>query len=119
MTISTPYSGGCKDGLANGHGTYRYSLNLPDRTPEIRSVAGDFVNGKLNGQVTVDGQSRSYTTTGEFRENQQWNAIAHGVGVDGIRTAIEWREGILVAQCRADGQGERNCDTRLRELMGN
>lgn len=109
MIIESPYRGGCKDGLADGQGSFTYFI-MYEGTKLVSSVKGEFRHGKMNGNGTIVQQDR--VLEGEFRENNIWNAIVRGVGKDGIKWASQFREGALTATCRADGKGEQNCTDR-------
>ncbi len=108
LTIVTAYTGGCKNGLADGQGSYKYSsINDPNVT---FSVNGKFRNGKLNGNATITSSQTS--ERGEFRENVQWNTIYKAVDDKGVPFEYQFRKGEIFASCRFNGQGKRNCTYR-------
>jgi hypothetical protein len=112
QSIASPYKGGCKDGLADGRGTYTYSYKL---APEMHtSVSGEFRKGKLNGHATFN--QSGLVSEVEEQDNRIVNGIYRAVDPKGNRTAVEYRNGVLIARCSADGQREQNCNDRDRLL---
>lgn len=112
QSIAIPYKGGCKDGLADGQGSYTYSYKL---APEMQTtVSGTFRNGKLNGHATFN-QSGLISEV-EEQENGIVNGIYRAVDPKGNRYAVEYRNGVLIARCSADGQREQNCIDRDKLL---
>lgn len=67
MAIVSSYKGGCKDGLAEGHGSYTYSIKHSDGSKDVvLSAKGEFHRGKFHGTVTITGENNDFT--GEYRE---------------------------------------------------
>jgi len=118
-TITSPFKGSCKDGLADGHGTYKYSYPQPDGSPTMVIVTGEFRSGKLNGNVNVTATGSYHSISeGEYRENRPWNSIDNATTPKGVRMAAEYREGVRVAWCStAAPPNAPNCTDRLRELI--
>ena len=113
MHIVTPYKGGCKDGLADGHGSFTSLAEGRDISDTI-STNGEFAHGKLNGKAT-EIYSRG-VTEGEYRENMPWNTISRGVDERGVAYWMEWRNGVQFAVCSGDGLNEKNCTDRNKAL---
>jgi len=112
--LVSPYKGGCKDGLADGHGSYTLSV-YRGGVQKTLNVDGEFRNGKLNGKVSMTGAD---SEEGEYRENNPVNSIKREFNTDnGHMWASEWRNGVLFATCTSDGQFERNCTDR-EKLLG-
>jgi hypothetical protein len=109
MSFGSPYVGGCKDGMAEGQGSFTYRV-----FERIHRVKGEFHGGKLNGNATITQPDRHIE--GEFRDNLLWNTITRGVLPSGIRFAAEVRDGVVIEMCRADKQEEKNCSDRARLL---
>jgi hypothetical protein len=73
LHLASPYQGGCKDGLAEGEGTYSYTSDV---SPEITIVKGEFHEGKLNGHVVQDRPGMHFE--GEFLENRVIHSTING-----------------------------------------
>jgi hypothetical protein len=110
--LVSPYKGGCKDGLADGHGSYTLSV-YRGGVPKPLNVNGEFRNGKLNGKVAMTGAD---SEEGEYRENERVNSILRSVLPTGRIEANEWRNGVFFSRCTSDGQDERNCTDRDKLL---
>jgi len=91
---SVSWSGGCKDGYADGHGVAQWSVNgrLTDR------YEGDYRDGKENGNGAYRWKNSGDRYDGHYRDNQR-----DGQGIytwsDGRRYSGMWKAG------KADGQG--------------
>lgn len=112
--IVSPYKGGCKDGLAEGQGSYSYLAPTPDGD-KLTGISGEFRHGELNGNATVT--MPESVSKGEFREGRAWNTIVRGVDGKGVRYVGQVRDGVPDGVCRADAREEKNCIDRLRKLL--
>lgn len=110
--LVNPYKGGCKDGLADGHGSYTVSVSRQN-VPMLLYVSGEFSNGKLNGEVTFTGAN---FVEGTYHENVPVNSIDREVYPDGLIKAYEWKNREIIALCNSDGKDELNCTDRDRLL---
>lgn len=121
VTITKPYSGGCKDGVAEGQGFYIFTYRVRSgtwlsATKQIWNVRGEFRNGKLSGPGMIGMTGPNRVIEGEFRDNAMWNAVLRGRGPDGIGFAFEYLDGRRVAVCRSNRESEENCTDRDRIL---
>ena len=73
ISLASPYTGGCKDGLAEGHGRYSYASR---NSSAITVVNGEFHEGKLNGRVTQDRPGMHFE--GEFQDNRLIRSSVNG-----------------------------------------
>jgi len=113
VNIVSPYKGGCKDGLAEGQGSYSFQSGA---NPEITTVKGQFRKGKLNGHATST--TPNSVAEEDYRDNdlinwtKTWNR-------NGVKTVSEGRNGVFVALCSSDGKNEKKCtDADRRRLLG-
>jgi hypothetical protein len=74
MTITTPYAGGCKNGLAQGQGGYSYTVK--DFPNLVTLIKGEFNEGKLNGRAVQDRPGMHFE--GEFVENRVVRSTVNG-----------------------------------------
>jgi hypothetical protein len=115
LVTEKTYSGGCKNGWAEGTGEYSYSFKMAQGPAayqrQVWTVKGTFHDGKLDGVGNITMTEPNRVTSGEFRANAQWNTILRGPDF-----AFEFRDGKRVSICRANGQGEDNCVNRARLL---
>lgn len=77
LRLASPYKGGCKDGLAEGQGSYSYTTT--DFPNIVTALNGEFHEGRLNGHVTQDRPGMHYE--GEFRDNRVISATVNGKSV--------------------------------------
>jgi hypothetical protein len=122
VRVLTPYRGGCKDGLAEGQGSYTIA---GEGGQLIVGFNGNFRNGKLNGHATVTksflNQQPFEIHKGEFRQDNLWKGITWvaEASLHGGSGVAEFRGAERVAFCRTDGKDELNCTDRLRKLLKN
>ncbi len=99
--IETPYSGGCKGGMADGTGKYSFSVVDKDtNTTVVTKVSGTFSNGKINGEGRLVSSNGSWEV-GTYQEGNRWNITSVGF-TKGVRFGTIFRDGKQVALCRED-----------------
>ncbi len=90
---SVTWSGGCRNGLAQGRGSLQWSKN----GKKIDRFEGEFLDGKRNGQGIYSSRN-GYRYEGAYRNDQR-----NGFGVvtydSGARFEGQWRDN------KANGQG--------------
>lgn len=106
QVVVSPYDGECKDGLANGNGTYTMLSNQ-----DTVKVVGEFHGGKLNDKFTMSGAG--FEIKGEMRDNVSQESITRYFDGSGNVTAgVRRLHGSVLEVCKRDRQGEVKCNER-------
>ena len=139
-TVTTPYAGDCRNGLAHGKG--KYAITLGTAADTTREYAGEFAEGKLNGRVTIvttaprgatrvdayytanepNGPYRMVLPDGrvgslEYRKGKIWSGTNQGYR-NNVPFAARWANGRQVTLCLGDRSNELNCTpTERAELL--
>lgn len=139
-TLTTPYTGDCRNGLAHGRG--KYTVTIGTNADTTREYAGEFAEGKLNGRAAIvttttrgttridafysnnepNGPYRIVLPDGrvgslEYRKGKIWSGVNQGLR-NGVPFAARWINGRQVSLCLGDRSNELNCTPSERaELL--
>ena len=138
-TFAVPYSGGCKNGEADGPGTYTISVARTGSSESTETkVSGFFEAGQLSGNGKTEsstgsvfegtfkankrnGQGRLKSTNGGWQEGifadgRLSTGSAMFVDTKNVRIGMIFEAGKQLATCREDDKGN-NCPTAIRSKL--